>query len=104
MKSRVFLIAMLLCSTSGLADFRSGNELVRDCTSSSSGTLFCLGYIAGVADSMLGGTNEVNGFRACVSPQVEAGQLRDIVVGFLQKNLATRHLGADGLVAHALAD
>jgi hypothetical protein len=92
----------LMMSSRASADFRDGNDLLRDCTSPSQ-LNYCGGYITAIA-SVMGGGNGVNGFAACIPSGIEAGQIKDIVIGFLQRHPERRHVGAAGLVAHAIAD
>ncbi len=85
------------------AGFQSGNSLLARCTSKNANNRgFCYGYIAGITDVLAGGRNNINGYRACFSRGQTVGQMRDIVVLWLQKNPAQRHYSAGGLVALAL--
>jgi hypothetical protein len=77
-----------------------GNELLQVCRQGN--LLFCYGYIDAITDVLRG--NTVNAFEACIPSNVEAGQLKDIVVQFLLLNPSQRHLGADGLVANAISE
>ena len=73
------------------------------CSGGDGGEGFCYGYVERVADAMLGSSNNsINGHRACIPAAVTVGELKDIVVQYLYRNVAQRHLLAGGLVAEAL--
>jgi Rap1a immunity proteins len=59
-------------------------------------------YIMAIADAM-SGDNSVLGLRACMSVEVAGSQIREIVVGALHREEASRNLAARGIVAKALA-
>jgi hypothetical protein len=99
-------LATLACSGGPvLADivqvhgFETGNELYDACVND---THFCYGFIEAIADAMSGRFG-VQGWYACIDQQVIARQIYDVVVEYLRDNPTSRHLGADGLVAHALS-
>jgi hypothetical protein len=62
----------------------------------------CLGYIEGIADAARHAS--VLGWKSCIPPEAEAGQLKDIVAQYLSGNSATRHLAAVGEVGRALSE
>jgi hypothetical protein len=95
----IVLAAWVFCSSPDFADFQDGNTLLQDCTQQD--LLFCVGYIDGIADALR--KNWVDGFRACLSENVTAGQLKDIVVQYLLLNPAVRHTAAVGLVSYAIS-
>jgi hypothetical protein len=97
-------IIMTFLGTPALADFNSGNELLRDCTATGGEpkSFICLGYLEAIADALR--SSHINGWGACMSAEVSVRQLHDVVTQFLQDNAKLRHLAAAGLVAHALAD
>ena len=83
-----------------LAGFITGNDLQRACLSRDN---MCVGFIGGIADAM-GAGNIINGYRACLPAGVELGQVKDIVIQYLNANTQTRHLSAGGLVADAISN
>lgn len=112
---RVIMLAAsgLLCSKVAIAQtytsFTTGNSLFDQCSATSSiAKEYCLGYIVGIADALSdvnsdGGT--IQGARACPPKRnLSQGQVRDVVVQWLQRNPAIRHKGASGLVATAIAE
>jgi hypothetical protein len=95
----IVIAAWLLCSSSAFAvGFRGGNTLLQDCTYQN--ISFCYGYVDAVTEAL--GQNTINGYEACVPGNVVAGQMYDIVVQYLRKNPADRHLLAVGSVADAI--
>jgi hypothetical protein len=102
----VLLIAAVFCEKEAAGAIVTGNRLLDDCQKPNdeiSGP-FCGGYIAAIADVLSNKNNSVNGARACLSGGVTIGQLRDIVVQWLQRHPQHRHNGAEGLVAAALME
>jgi len=96
---------VLLCVSTRIsdADYINGNQLLEKCTSSSfERKLFCLGYIEAISDAMQHQT--INGFKGCVSTEIAAGQLQDVVVDFLRQHAADRHLAAESMVARAVSE
>lgn len=71
--------------------YKSGNELLRDCTGAAGDQSVCFGYLMGVND-FWGDTGSF-----CIPVGVEAGQMRDVVVLYLQANPQKRELIAAGL-------
>jgi hypothetical protein len=61
----------------------------------------CLGYIMGIVDALDG--NQIGGQKACFSASMTGGQIRDVVVKFLQSHPEIRHYQASGVVTEALA-
>jgi hypothetical protein len=83
--------------------FKSGNALLRECVSSNE--VFrasCTAYIVGVVDSVES-FRANNGNTPCAPRTVEAGQLRDVVVKFLQENPTQRDAPAAVIVTVAYA-
>lgn len=93
-------LAFVFTSFLAARAFESGNELLQDCTRQVQS--LCLGYIEAVSDALSG--NSVNGYEACIPLEVTVGQLQDIVVQYLRQDPRDRHLGAIGLVAHAISN
>jgi Ssp1 endopeptidase immunity protein Rap1a len=100
------LIAAL--PTQGLAQrqpeadaFLTGNQLYSYCNSELSNMrTHCLGYIEGAVDSVPPSSGGKTFF--CVPKGVEAGQMRDVVVGYLRNHAESRHQLAAYLVLMAL--
>lgn len=95
---------LLLSIHPAYAGFQTGNDLLRWCTNTdnfSEGE--CGGYIIGVADAQEF-FRAANKSASCVPADVEAGQLRDVVVKYLQDNPNVRNLGASVLVMAAIVN
>ena len=93
----------VISSGSIASDFVIGNNLYSWCTASPADmTSFCIAYIIGISDVL--SQNTVNNYRACIPLTVNGQQERDIVVNHLHDHPETRHYGAAGLVAQALAE
>jgi hypothetical protein len=95
MKLRALVLAAgLLWSISAfpqIGAFETGNNIFRICSDASDASKgFCNGYLAGVLDA---NALEV-GKLACLQQNVEADQVRDIVMQFLTAHPETRHLAA----------
>lgn len=82
--------------------FNNGNMLLADCTGSTSGVSQCIGYLKGVADA-LRSLGLADGLRTVNVPVgVTGGQLKDIVVQYIQEHPEMRHVAAAQLVYIAL--
>jgi hypothetical protein len=101
--------ALAVAPLTGFAQgtFWTGNDLLTRCGDSTMpGTLVCLTYLQGVADTMIvaqtpkGG---IMGWRACIPAGVQASQLRDVATRFLREHPEQRHSPAPSLVAMSLA-
>jgi hypothetical protein len=77
--------------------FNTGNKLFSHCLQPSGqfGSVYCLGYITGVADSLQTAAT------ICVPKEVTESQARDIALRYLQIHPEIRHLDADNLVEAA---
>lgn len=109
-------IAALVCVVSGIfgsparADtYVDGNELVESCNASENDSVYfsktaeCRGFITGVADS--GRCDDtLNGFGWDIPSNVTRGQLVKVTTQWLNQHPEKLHLGASGLVAHALEE
>lgn len=100
-------VSNVIASYPANASFKDGNELYKVCTvKPNDGTYYqanayCLGYILGVTDTLTT-VRMTNSRNYCVPENVTAGQLRDIVVQYLQRTPEKRHLSADFLVISAI--
>jgi hypothetical protein len=63
---------------------------------------FAMGYISAISDSLAGGS--IDGFHACISPQINIEQLMAVVRKHVIENPGEWHYSAEGVVASALAD
>lgn len=88
--------AALLACFSAHAEFWDGNRLLQRITANNYiEEMVAMGYIMGVHDVGQGGLH-------CTPPNVQAGQLLDIMKNYLTNLPAERHLTADVLVTRAL--
>ncbi len=74
----------------------NGNELKKYCSSNSYERGICLGFTSAVANIVANA-----GWRACIPDGVTRGQLRDIMVKFLDDHPEALHLEAASLAARA---
>ena len=74
--------------------FETGNQLYTDCQTKPPN--YCMGYIMGVIDSLI----VFDYF--CLPERATQGQLRDVVVKYLDEHPAERHQRGDGLVLTAI--
>lgn len=93
MKTFLLSICLLIAHSVSYAEFKDGNKLLSDLkeTSPYYNQGVGLGYITGVADSLVG-------IMFCPPPNVTAGQLVDMVKNYLENVPAERHMSADILV------
>ena len=103
---RIFLFAitaLIFSQQPASAFFYDGNELFRICRSDENfNSGLCLGIIIGAFDAYE--ISEIGpGVGYCAPAALRAGQLRDIVVQYLELNPADRHYAAHSLVWTALA-
>ncbi len=100
----IFLAALLTVATLPVhAEFLDGNELLENLNGSVSDKWYATGYIAGIVDEA--GSQKARGVKGswCFSlPKVTNKQLADVVRLWLEKNPASRHYVASGLVSAAL--
>jgi hypothetical protein len=91
-----------------LADYESGNSLLRVCTAGPSDPTYyqhrarCGAYIAGIADAA--DRQKTEDHAVCVPGAVTAGQATDVVVAYLKAHPASRHRPAGILVIDALSN
>lgn len=98
MKTRIVTGLLLVTLCTGVrAEFKDGNELMRDIESTNIvNEMVALGYVMGVADTGLGVMH-------CTPPRAQAKQLVDMVHNYLRNNPSERHRAADVLVTRALS-
>ena len=107
MRWLVIVVGLILATGPARADVLSGKELKGFCDETSASSFdmgACLGYITGIADAMHRSTVDIYGWRACMENGVTVEELRTNVVAFLNAHPEFLELGADSLVARALAD
>jgi hypothetical protein len=84
--------------------FESGNALKAVCEATTSyERAECFGYIEAIWDAMAA-RNSINGFKICRPTSetgITVGQIRDVVLMFLNSHPEVRHNNAAGLVAGA---
>jgi hypothetical protein len=102
--SAVIMLGVLLPAAPSLAAFRDGNGLLQLCTATIGAQMdFCYGYIDAVTDYLV--VNNVMGdISACITTELDDGQLRDLVIRFLRQNPKLRRVAASELIARALAE
>jgi hypothetical protein len=102
------LMAVMTASAGARADYRDGNQLLRDCTSlNNADQVFCIGYVAAISDAAQNRPEGPGGlvFVHCPPENLTLQQAVEIVVRFLKARTAERRdFAAGGLVAHALAE
>jgi hypothetical protein len=96
----LILTVALVCAQTASADnneFLNGNELYRSCTSKSSVDYGqCVGYIEGVSDQSEDSRLTAQQ-AACMRKGAEAGQVKDVVVNYLNTHPARAASLARGL-------
>ena len=91
MKRLSGIITLSVCLTAH-AEFKDGNDLLLDLNAADGFSRGVgLGYIMGVVDTGMGVLH-------CAPPNVQAGQLKDMVRNYLVNTPAERHQTADILV------
>ncbi len=85
----------------------SGNRLLDSCKSNETG-IFCLGYVMGVSDGIASrqlvesSTAPLSWRPVCAPKGMSAGQLRDVVVKYLDDHQEERHEAASVLALVAM--
>lgn len=112
----VLAVSSISVAQPARADFRDGNRLYADCTVREGASTYyqdkayCLAYIVGANDGIESGLvlaevyTEIDDLQRpyCLPDNVTAGQLTDVVVAYLRKNPAERHLAGSIVVFAAL--
>lgn len=84
--------------------YRSGAELLDDCTSNDAvAQARCAGYVMAVADMLGGASARIDGIEACLSGSETLAELIGVVRDHLESNPARAILKGDGAVAYALS-
>jgi hypothetical protein len=62
---------------------------------------FCVGYLQAITNVL--SVSAVNGFKACIPPNADTNQIRDVIGVFIRNHAEKRHLVAAELAAEAIA-
>lgn len=104
MKKTILAAALglaLIGPTAASAQFKTGNDLLADCSSKeTTSRIYCLGYVAGANDSILRQLSG-SGEKLCAPDRYTTGQLRDMVINLLVEKPEHRHLPAEFFVLAA---
>jgi hypothetical protein len=92
---RHVFLAALFASTAVRAEFWSGNKLLAEMQGDAPSRMLALGYVMGVHDAH----EHVN---HCSPSTVNAGQVRDVVLRFLEQAPEVRHRTADVIIREIL--
>ena len=85
--------------------FLTGNDLWSRCSGKSAFDAgFCMGYLGGIVDAMMGQPPGILGRTACFPEHVTAGQTRDVVMRYLEQHPDARHYSAASIAATALME
>lgn len=95
MKRALATAALVALCATAQAKFWDGNMLHNHINGTQGEQVLALGFIIGVADSLHG---EVQ----CAPANATAGQMRDMVAGFLNRVPNVRHLSAEAIVTYVL--
>jgi len=99
----VFVGALLIAPAHGATSFIStGNDLLFACENDGDRT-YCLGYIAGVMD-VFEQSRELQQKRQCLPLGAHIGQVRDVVLKYLQRNPTRRTNPVASLVETAVVE
>jgi hypothetical protein len=95
--SFVATMAILLVSHSqALAYFIDGNQLYDECRSErATSQMSCLGFTSAIADALEVGFNIEGQFlKACLPERVTRGQIKDVILSWIERNPKDRHVPA----------
>lgn len=90
-----------------IAAFQDGNALLADCTAERGSTTYyqrsayCSAYIIGVFDDFML-NREIEGKGVCASSNITSGQVRDIVVKWMNDTPQMRHFSGATVVRMAI--
>ena len=93
MKQKIALLAIVLGVTSipVHAEFKDGNKLLAEMRGAAMEQMVALGYVTGVADAL-------NGSSVCPPPNVTAGQMKDMVLQYLENFPRSRSFTGDTII------
>jgi hypothetical protein len=93
---RLLILALGPCLTFlAHAEFKDGNKLLSDMNSGHGQQMNAIGYVTGVADTLMGVTY-------CPPTNMTAGQVYDMTKQYLETYPATRHMSADSIINRVL--
>ncbi len=96
MRSLYVAIVLTTAMPAGAAYYQTGKDLFEHCQS---GSAFCLGYIAGVVDTLFLTEDKQ---QVCIPREVRLGQVQAVVTQFLDDNPGMHNHPAETLVWAAL--
>ena len=100
----VFTPASISAASGNVRGFMNGNELYQECTGSSYILReHCIGYLEGVTDAEVTMREVIGTPPNCLPLGVDATQIRDVVVQYLEDHPAIRNDLASDLAATAMA-
>ena len=105
----VMMAAFFPCSVAN-ASFNTGNDLYAKCSAVKSeatyyqDSAYCLAYVIGIVDAFEFNEGVKSGLKLCVPGGVTAGQLRDIVVRYLQNKPQDRHNAGSVIIFLAMSE
>lgn len=93
-------------SANAVNSFLSGNQLYTSCSSQNNVyyQAECLNYIIGAYDAIESVTDVINAHPFCSPIEATKGQIRDIVILWLQKHPEQRHFTASSDILQALRE
>jgi hypothetical protein len=105
------VVAAVMAASAGaraadVVNFLTGDRLYQQCSAPKGDRAYgdCEGYVFAITDALVDGGNEIDGYRACIPYGVLEEQAIDVAQRFLAAHPESRHRGAAGLVAQALAE
>lgn len=108
MRKKIMLMVVMLFSLRlASAGFHTGSELLSDCSAEEMHErFFCMGYIAGIsgADDAYADWGEKAKESICLRDKVTLGQLRLVVIHWLEAHPDKLDLSSDYLVPQALEE
>lgn len=94
--------ALVVASLSSPVQAFTGNELKRNCGDTDVNYGLCIGFILGVVDGVLIDTPPDS--IICIPDGVSFGQMKDIVLKYMNDNPANLHFPGASLVFYALGE
>jgi hypothetical protein len=94
------MIALLMMAE--VASLQTGNGLLEACTSIPEMQIACIEYVSGVADGASAVQREARSRSVCIPRDAQLGQMKDVVVNYLQAHPEIRQNHSGELVLDAL--
>jgi hypothetical protein len=101
-KRSLIAAALVVASLSSPVQAMTGNELKRNCGDTGAKYGLCVGFVVGVVDGVL--IDSPPDSIICVPDGVSHGQMKDIVLKYMNDNPANLHFPAALLVFFALGE